>query len=217
MTRSRPNPNRCRRRAASSPLSPLRPRPRRRPLLRHRHACPQSRNQMAPHRRRSRELHQRQVAILRSALAQVAPGGRLIYSTCSLEKEENENVVEQALSENNSFRLLDCRPELDRLKASGRTNLARPRLAHPRPVPSHNPWHPPLRRLLRRNPGKNLKALSLYSWSIRVNPWLAFYRTSKFTALSRKHLLSRRRRLRHNDARGRRLRGRRWLFQWRVR
>jgi 16S rRNA (cytosine967-C5)-methyltransferase len=65
------------------------------------------------------ELHQRQVAILRSALAQVAPGGRLIYSTCSLEKEENENVVEQALSENPSFRLLDCRGELDRLQATG--------------------------------------------------------------------------------------------------
>src|ERR1700675_1287700 len=58
------------------------------------------------------ELHGRQAAILRSALAQVAPGGRLIYSTCSLEKEENETVVEQALSENHSFRLLDCRPEL---------------------------------------------------------------------------------------------------------
>ena len=65
------------------------------------------------------QLHQRQVAILRSALAQVAPGGRLIYSTCSLEKEENENVVEQALSENHAFRLLDCLAELDRLQAKG--------------------------------------------------------------------------------------------------
>jgi 16S rRNA (cytosine967-C5)-methyltransferase len=65
------------------------------------------------------ELHERQVAILRSALAQVAPGGRLIYSTCSLEKEENENVVEQALAENDSFRMLDCRIELERLKETG--------------------------------------------------------------------------------------------------
>jgi 16S rRNA (cytosine967-C5)-methyltransferase len=65
------------------------------------------------------ELPQRQLAILRSALAEVAPQGRLIYSTCSLEKEESENVVEQALSENKSFRLLDCRSELDRLKESG--------------------------------------------------------------------------------------------------
>ena len=65
------------------------------------------------------ELAQRQLAILRSGLAQAAPGGRLIYSTCSLEKEENETVVEQALSENNSFRLLDCRTELDRMKSAG--------------------------------------------------------------------------------------------------
>jgi len=65
------------------------------------------------------ELQARQNAILRSALAQVAPGGRLIYSTCSLEKEENEDVIQQALARNNSFRLLDCSTELDRLKTAG--------------------------------------------------------------------------------------------------
>jgi 16S rRNA (cytosine967-C5)-methyltransferase len=65
------------------------------------------------------DLALRQFAILRSALPQVASGGRLIYSTCSLEKEENENVVEQALSENKSLRLHDCRSELDRLKTTG--------------------------------------------------------------------------------------------------
>ena len=74
------------------------------------------------------ELHQRQFAILRSALAQVAPGGRLIYSTCSLEREENEDVVERAVAENPSFRLLDCRLELDRLKAVGDLTWAGPEL-----------------------------------------------------------------------------------------
>jgi 16S rRNA (cytosine967-C5)-methyltransferase len=68
------------------------------------------------------QLQQRQIAILRSALAQLAPGGRLIYSTCSLEKEENEDVVEKVLAENPSFRRLDVRTELDRLKISGELN-----------------------------------------------------------------------------------------------
>ena len=65
------------------------------------------------------QLHERQAAILRSALAQLAPGGRLIYSTCSLEKEENEDVIEELLAEQNSFRKLDCRAELERVKAAG--------------------------------------------------------------------------------------------------
>lgn len=65
------------------------------------------------------QLQLRQLAILRSALTHVAPGGRLIYSTCSLEKEENENVVDQALTGTASFHLLDCRTELARLKEEG--------------------------------------------------------------------------------------------------
>jgi 16S rRNA (cytosine967-C5)-methyltransferase len=72
------------------------------------------------------ELHERQAAILRSALAQVAPAGSLIYSTCSLEKEENENVVEHALVENDSFRARDCRIELERLKAAGQLSWPDP-------------------------------------------------------------------------------------------
>jgi 16S rRNA (cytosine967-C5)-methyltransferase len=65
------------------------------------------------------DLQTRQLAILKSALNQVAPRGRLIYSTCSLEKEENEDVIDQALAENKSFRVLDSRKELARLKAEG--------------------------------------------------------------------------------------------------
>jgi 16S rRNA (cytosine967-C5)-methyltransferase len=65
------------------------------------------------------DLHSRQLSILRSSMEQVARGGRLIYSTCSLEKEENEDVVERALAEDSSFRVIDCRSELDRLKAAG--------------------------------------------------------------------------------------------------
>jgi 16S rRNA (cytosine967-C5)-methyltransferase len=43
------------------------------------------------------ESHKCQVRMLRAALSQLASGGRLIYSTCSLEPEENEDVVEEVL------------------------------------------------------------------------------------------------------------------------
>ena len=65
------------------------------------------------------DLQARQLAILRSAMGQVAAGGRMIYSTCSLEKEENEDVIERALEEDSSLRVVDCRAELDRLQREG--------------------------------------------------------------------------------------------------
>ena len=66
-----------------------------------------------------RDLAARQIALLRAAMKQVAPRGRLIYSTCSLEREENEAVVEQALAEHPSFHVLDCKAELARLREEG--------------------------------------------------------------------------------------------------
>lgn len=47
-----------------------------------------------------------QTKMLRNALGLLAPGGRLIYATCSLEPEENENVVERVLEEVPGYRLL---------------------------------------------------------------------------------------------------------------
>jgi 16S rRNA (cytosine967-C5)-methyltransferase len=43
------------------------------------------------------DLHARQVRLLRNAFPHLAPRGRLVYSTCSLEPEENEFVVKEAL------------------------------------------------------------------------------------------------------------------------
>lgn len=39
-----------------------------------------------------------QLTLLRAAAARVAPGGRLVYSTCSLDAEENEQVVQAFLA-----------------------------------------------------------------------------------------------------------------------
>jgi 16S rRNA (cytosine967-C5)-methyltransferase len=44
------------------------------------------------------ELHTFQVRLLRNALANLAPGGQLVYSTCSIEPEENESVIADALA-----------------------------------------------------------------------------------------------------------------------
>lgn len=57
-----------------------------------------------------------QLEILSSATNHVAPRGRLIYSTCSLEPEENEQVVEKVLAANSQFRCIDCRDDLYRLQ-----------------------------------------------------------------------------------------------------
>ena len=43
------------------------------------------------------DLHERQVNLLKNALPALAEGGRLVYSTCSLEPEENELVVRESL------------------------------------------------------------------------------------------------------------------------
>jgi 16S rRNA (cytosine967-C5)-methyltransferase len=51
--------------------------------------------------------------ILRKALEALAPQGRLVYVTCSLEPEENEQVIERLLGGRRDFRLLS-REELSR-------------------------------------------------------------------------------------------------------
>jgi 16S rRNA (cytosine967-C5)-methyltransferase len=65
------------------------------------------------------DLHSRQLAILQSAAMHVAPGGKIVYSTCSLEAEENESVIEEALSTNPTLKVLAIRSEFDQLRDAG--------------------------------------------------------------------------------------------------
>ena len=46
-----------------------------------------------------------QLDLLRQAATQLKPGGTLVYSTCSLEPEENGGVVKEFLSERPEFKL----------------------------------------------------------------------------------------------------------------
>ena len=64
-------------------------------------------------------LQEYQVEILRAAMKQVSRGGRIVYSTCSLEPEENEIVIEKALAGDRSFRVVECRDEVAAPRASG--------------------------------------------------------------------------------------------------
>ena len=45
------------------------------------------------------------IQILENACAAVRPGGRLVYSTCSIEKEEDADVVQSFLSSHPDFTL----------------------------------------------------------------------------------------------------------------
>ncbi len=59
------------------------------------------------------ELCQMQKSILSSAARCVAPGGRLVYATCSLLPEENEQQAEAFLSNHPDFALVDVSTVLD--------------------------------------------------------------------------------------------------------
>jgi 16S rRNA (cytosine967-C5)-methyltransferase len=52
-------------------------------------------------------LAERQKQLLFNAARVVKPGGRLVYSTCSVEPDENEAAVQTFLENNENFRLTE--------------------------------------------------------------------------------------------------------------
>lgn len=98
-----------------------------------------ARNPEIRHRIDEQELRRqqrRQVEILSSVMRAVEPGGRLLYSTCSLEPEENEAVVQECLSLRDDFELVPMEREIERLEnaailtASGAKQLRDSALTH---------------------------------------------------------------------------------------
>ena len=76
-----------------------------------------------------RDLGSRQTRILLNALQMVRSGGRLVYSTCSVEAEENEAVIRAFLSNNEGL--------FAPLKLSGNPELVTPD-GHVRTWPHHD-------------------------------------------------------------------------------
>jgi 16S rRNA (cytosine967-C5)-methyltransferase len=64
------------------------------------------------------DLQSRQIAILKAAMRYVSTSGRLVYSTCSLEPEENEHVIAACLP-NSDFKIIPVQAELEHLQESG--------------------------------------------------------------------------------------------------
>lgn len=80
------------------------------------------RNPEIRHRLRPDDLlrqAERQRAILKSAVRAARPGGFVLYSTCSLEPEENEQVIQAVLAEEAKARLVSLQSRIEELRTDG--------------------------------------------------------------------------------------------------
>jgi 16S rRNA (cytosine967-C5)-methyltransferase len=94
-----------------------------------------------------------ELTMLRNASQVVAPGGRLVYATCSSEPEENEAVADAFLASPSGFRALPARAAVPAL-AGGSRRCAR--------SSAHRTARPRARSVLRRG----LRA----TWSVGADP-----------------------------------------------
>jgi 16S rRNA (cytosine967-C5)-methyltransferase len=86
-----------------------------------------SRNPEIRHRLHPEDLPrqaERQRAILASALRAIRPGGRVVYSTCSLEPEENEQVIAATLSAHPQVRVTSLSSRIDEMLSDGTLTTA---------------------------------------------------------------------------------------------
>lgn len=60
------------------------------------------------------DISKTQIEILKTCSKYVKKGGTLLYSTCSILKEENENIIEKFLEENGEYEIVN--PDNDKLK-----------------------------------------------------------------------------------------------------
>jgi 16S rRNA (cytosine967-C5)-methyltransferase len=81
--------------------------------------------------------HDRQLRLLCSAMRALREGGRLIYSTCSLEAEENETVVAEALERENGFQLLPWKDQIRALEREATLHKGTAERLFPKDAPDH--------------------------------------------------------------------------------
>ena len=63
-----------------------------------------------------KEIIKVQENILKNCSRYLKPGGELVYSTCSILKEENEDIIEKFLNETDNFKIFDLENEVKEFK-----------------------------------------------------------------------------------------------------
>lgn len=92
-------------------------------------------------------LHSMQVGLLNRAVDLLRPGGRVVYSTCSLDPVENEAVISQILQRRGDVRLTDCSEMMEGVSIQEGLQSWIPTDDDMQPLEG-NPWaHPPSKEI----------------------------------------------------------------------